>query len=142
MYLVLASQLDDISPETIEKDDSRNIAMMVVERHRRVEHDLKIERFCENIPFRIQLGYFVSLDDEFIQRILGADTVKLMENLGMNESELVSSIMLSRRIRKMQARFSREVLTDHDADSPEEWFRLNVPTTDTSTKPERENRTD
>jgi hypothetical protein len=47
--------------------------------------------------------------------------------MGLNEQELITSSMMSRRMQVVLARVERELLQEQSADSPTEWWQLNGP---------------
>ncbi len=103
------------------------IAIMVAERHPLDHHDREIEKFARQIPWPVELGYFLAMDDEIMNHFVNPDLILLLKQLGLREHELISSHMVTRRLNQATKKMSRNVEREQQADSAQEWFRLNHP---------------
>ncbi len=128
VLLVLAETLK-MPPPKVSTDLPKKMeaAAIVVERYPKPQNDLAIEDFCRSLPYRSRLGYFLALDDPTVREAVGNNLIELMKQLGMGDSEMISSEMLTSRInRSLNRKFAdlrNEVLTDSAAD----WFLHNKP---------------
>ena len=103
-----------------------NLAIIVLERHPMVVHDEKVERFAREMGGRVEMGYFLSLEDPVIRAVINRRTIELLKQLGLGQNDLVSSHMTSRALEKMLRRVTDQVQEESPAHSPEEWFELNL----------------
>ena len=111
-----------IDPEA-EPDASRlKIAMMVVERHPFGLRDDAIAAFADSLPAKVELGYFLALDDELITRMVPVQMIDLMKAMGLQEHDLISSSMVTRRLQKLIERTSAKTQDGPTTSSAAEWF--------------------
>jgi hypothetical protein len=106
-------------------DFERSLAIIVLERHPVIEHDLRIEKIARSLPVRVEYGHYLSLDDSVVRLVVNETTVKILQQLGMNDHELIASTMVTRRLKKVLRRMQSSFQFDHDADSAAEWIALN-----------------
>jgi len=118
---LLAADATSSSDENLE----RSLAMIVLERHPLIEHDLRIESIARSFPVRVEYGHYLALDDSVVRMVVNEATVKILQQLGMNDHELISSAMLTRRLKKVLRRMQSSFKSDLDADSAAEWIALN-----------------
>ncbi len=118
--------IDSIQPRELNSQDS-SLAVIVTERHPLVERDQRIERFARSLRGRIELGYFLSLEDPVIRQVVNPRSIELLKQLGLGQNDLISSHMTSRIVERMLRRISEQVSNEQPADSPEQWFELNLP---------------
>ncbi len=118
----LVSVEDSAKPEV---DFERSLAMIVLERHPLIEHDLRIERIARSIPMRVEYGHYLALDDSVVRMVVNDATVRILKQLGMNDHELITSSMVTRRLKKVLRRMQSNFKFDRDADSAAEWIALN-----------------
>lgn len=137
VFLTMAEMFEPemSSIEPIQK--TPEIAIMVAERHPLDHHDRKIEKFARQIPCPVELGYFLAMDDEIIKHFVNPDLILLLRQLGLREHELISSHMVTRRLNQATKKMSRNVEREQQADSAEEWFRLNQPKKNQGNGPSR-----
>ncbi len=69
---------------------------------------------------------FVSMEDPLLQLFGGDNLIALMQKMGMAENEVMEHKMISRSIRNAQEKLDKKVAHEHNADSQEEWFKINV----------------
>ncbi len=125
LLLTLADSLGGRTPTDFPVDESRNILIIVGERHPLPSHDEAVLDFARSLPCRCRLVYHISLEDAFMKRF-GGDWMKdTLRRMGMKEDEVVGSRMVSRRIRLAQRKIARVSAVDPVADSAEEWFERN-----------------
>ena len=102
------------------------IAVIVMERHPLVSHDQLIVNAAREFPFPTSVGFFVALDDPLLAP-MNADWVgSLLRQMGASDHELISSQMVSRRVRAAQRRLKNRDAESNSADSAEEWFEKNT----------------
>ena len=106
-------------------DETRTICAMATERHPLIDHDHRLEAFCRGIPTRVELGYFLSFEDATVKSLINESTLRILDVFGMGENELITSNMVSRRLRTVLTQDSRKYQSDQAADSAEEWIQLN-----------------
>jgi hypothetical protein len=124
--LVLANTLVSAEDGPIPAVDfERSLAIIVLERHPVIEHDLRIEKIARSLPVRVEYGHYLSLDDSVVRLVVNETTVKILQQLGMNDHELIASTMVTRRLKKVLRRMQSSFQFDHDADSAAEWIALN-----------------
>ena len=127
LKLVLGQLIPDAKPNLLEVDRSQTIALVMVERHPQVLHDQRIEAFSKTLPVRVELGYFLSLEDESVKLVVNETTLTILKQLGMNEHELITSHLVTSRLNKVLGRMSNSYRSDHPADSAEQWLAMNSP---------------
>ncbi len=124
--VVLAEMLTDPGSQVwLEPNLDSTIAMIVVERHPQLKYDDQVESFARNLPARVEFGYYLSLDDEVIRLVINETSIKILQQLGMNEHELIASMMVTRRLNTMLKRFADNYRSDEPADSAQQWLELN-----------------
>lgn len=123
--LLCLSSLLVPDPTSASLDESRTICLMATERHPSITHDDRLEDFCRSIPTRVEFGYFLSFDDATVKNLINESTLRILDVFGMGENELITSNMISRRLRTVLTQNLKKFQTDHKADSAEEWIRIN-----------------
>jgi preprotein translocase subunit SecA len=108
-------------------DESLDIVtILVAERHFLRAPDEQVMAFASNLGRRCHLAFHLALDDPLLKVYAGEWLGPLLARLGMNEAQPIENAMIARRIKDAQDRFAKRVVDDHQADSAEEWLRLNV----------------
>ncbi|MDG2181436.1 MAG: hypothetical protein P8L78_07075 [Mariniblastus sp.] len=124
--LVLAKSLLSVSDHASSDTDlERSLAVIVLERHPLLEHDLRIERIARSFPIRVEYGHYLALDDSVVQMVVNDATLKILQQMGFNDQELITSTMVTRRLKKVLGRMESSFQSDRDADSAAEWIELN-----------------
>jgi|MDTC01.2.fsa_nt_gb hypothetical protein len=118
---LLAADATSSSDENLE----RSLAMIVLERHPLIEHDLRIESIARSFPVRVEYGHYLALDDSVVRMVVNEATIKILQQLGMNDHELITSAMLTRRLKKVLRRMQSSFESDLAADSAADWIALN-----------------
>ena len=103
----------------------QSLAMIVIERHPLIEHDLRVESIARSLPVRVEYGHYLALDDSVVRMVVNEATIKILQQLGMNDHELITSAMLTRRLKKVLRRMQSSFGSNLDADSAAEWIALN-----------------
>ncbi len=122
----------NLSPELAARlslSEESVLDVFVVQHHPLPRHDDRIVEFAESLPCRCRLTFLVSADDPLMQILLGDAVRSVLRSLGMQESESIQSGMVTRRLRKSQEKFARQLADDVDADSIAEWLVANAPRT-------------
>ncbi len=70
---------------------------------------------------------FCALDDELIMRFGGERIIKLMQNLGMSETEVIRHNMITTSIQNAQNKTQKKINYEQQAKSAADWYRLNFP---------------
>jgi len=104
-------------------DRSESISMIVIERHPLLSEDHRVERFASEIPCPVRFGYYLSIDDAVVERAAGQELIHLLRLLGMEDQQLISSTMLTRRIEKKLKQDAAVFRINHRTDSAVEWYR-------------------
>ena len=106
-------------------DSENKICVMVLEMHPGGKLDDELQQFCRSIPCHIEMGYFLSFEDAVLSPLVGDSTLKILDMFGMGENELVTSNMVSRRLKYALKHNAWYYTTDHPADSAAEWMQVN-----------------
>lgn len=124
IYLSLAQMLRR-NENSLQEAETQSLAVVSAQRHPMPKYDQLIEDWCRQLPFPVELGYFLSLDDPVISHVISEQAKKLMAQLGLGDNELVTSDMVSRRLKKVLNRKAATVIEEIDADSAAEWIEAN-----------------
>ena len=68
----------------------------------------------------------MALDDFVVATAINETTVELMKQMGLEERELISSNLVSKRVTRQLKRLQAQIHGDQPADSAEEWIELNL----------------
>ncbi len=129
LFLCLSDLLssDNLAGRTL--DPSVHFAVLVVERHPLPIRDQRVEQFCRALPGTVELGYFLSFDQSVLRRAVDNAFIQILNMFGMGENEMITSNMVSRRMKMVLQQNARRYMTDSPADSADEWFQNNRPST-------------
>ncbi len=124
---VLLSMAPMLSPQDqkLPRQSLPHIALVGAERHPLLKYDKAIEEWSKNIPYPVQLGYFLSLDGPLLSLMVEDKIKKMLEMFGMGQNELITSHMVSRRVDSWLKKSTNQVTSEKPADSLEEWLELN-----------------
>lgn len=125
LYLLLSEDLSRWSQRLPREDVSALI--LVGEKHPLPDPDARILEFFKTISERGRVIYHLSLEDAVIRRFTSEKMTAILRQLGMKEEESLQTSMVSKQIRKAQAKLSRKTIGDSRAKSAEEWLTLNCP---------------
>ena len=123
--LVLSELIPAAAATMIEFNSKQTIAIMVAERHPQISKDDQLEEFARSLPVCVELGHFISLEDEIIKNSINEKTIQILKQLGVDEADLIASNMLSNRLKKSLRKQSLTYTTDNPADSAYQWLKLN-----------------
>ena len=101
------------------------IRIVVAERHPIRPPDDAIEAFARSLGRRCRLHFHLSLDEPLMRMFAGDWVAGMLRRLGMKETDVVESRMVQRRIAAAQKKIGKRVPEPKQADSAEEWMRVN-----------------
>ena len=84
-------------------------------------------RVSKRCPCKVEFGYFLSFDNPIIKLAIEDNMIKLLQQHGLEENDLISSNLLSRRLTRVLARKENSYTGDGQADSTEHWLSLYSP---------------
>jgi hypothetical protein len=128
LRLVLSEMLE-IETGLSSSDPGKTLSVMVTERHLLSTHDRRIATFCHQLPHPVKLGYFLSLDAPAIGPLIGDWTEEILKQWGMNDVDLITSELVTRRLDRARKWLDKEVRKEQVAESPRDWWMLNVGST-------------
>lgn len=104
------------------------IEVIVAERHPHAREDAALDAALRRTPYQYRVTHHHSFDDAIFQ-IGGwsSHARKVMEMLGMNDSEPIHSKAVVRKLRRLQRRVSRQATGSLPTNSGDDWMRLNMP---------------
>jgi len=114
-------------PPDLPRDHSLQISCIIAERHPLAHLDERLLARIHAVPFATLTGFYLSLDQPLLRQAINGSARTLLQQLGMDRSSLITSELISRRVRRSQARNRKTVPVPQPADSAEEWYRLNLP---------------
>jgi hypothetical protein len=102
-----------------------DIDLLVIEHHPFASYDDHIMGFAQSLPCMIHVGFYESLDSDFMRHYGGMKASQLMTAMDLPGNEYIASPMIDNAIRKAQKRISGQVVNPIMADTAEEWFQKN-----------------
>lgn len=126
-FLTLAELLQPRGTPLPPRQRTSGFSVLVAERHPLARHDQNLDRFVSEIDLPTRIGYFLALEDPVPQVAVGDTAVTVMQQLGLNEHELITSQLLTRRIERFTKRLDSTITMEQKAESATEWFLLNYP---------------
>jgi len=130
ILLALSAQI--FHPEYSYSDDwkkhsppSENIpvlSVLVPEIHPYEEVSSSLIEFCSMLAVRVDVGFFVALDDEVIDRLVDKRVILLMEEMGIRAEQVTGSLFFFGHFRKRLKAFADKRMSGISADSPSQWF--------------------
>lgn len=126
VHLSMAQMLLSESPSG-EKKQQPHVSVVVCERHPMPAYDQAVAGWCRELPFPVELGYLLSLDDPTVSYVITDSVRRLLEQFGMGENELITSSMVSKRLSSVLRRKASKITEEVSADSASEWLELNYP---------------
>jgi preprotein translocase subunit SecA len=123
--LVKQLQADPFSAKEVE--DPGLIHMLIMERHFLRKNDDFITDFAETLSKPSEVTFYLSLEDPLLKIFVGEYVSQVLRKMGMEESNVIQSRMVARRLRQAQGMIAKRTEEVVDADSSEEWLRLNMP---------------
>lgn len=114
------------SPASI-KQSRRALLILVAEHHPLASRDEAVLDAARSLACDAQVTHYTSLTDPLLNHF-GGDRIRgLMTQMGMEEQECISSPVINRAIRNAQEKIQKQVQREMRTNSPEEWFRFNLP---------------
>lgn len=99
--LILSALIPEpISAQLADSAEQAPLSVMVLDRHHKLENDMALETFCRNLPTRVELGYFLSLDDDVVREVVDPTSRLVLEQLGLSRHELITSNLITKRINR------------------------------------------
>ena len=126
VILTMAGMLSRADQKPLRKDEP-SVAVMVAERHPLPRYDQEIKLWSQWLPFPVQLGYFLSLEDPVVSYAIDDQVKLLLSHFGMGQNELVTSNIVSRRIDRVLNRRAKSVFNEVACQSSTEWMAANFP---------------
>jgi preprotein translocase subunit SecA len=123
----LVKQLQSDPSHNQDVDEPGLIHLLITERHFLRKYDELITDFAEALSSRSDVTFHLSLEDPLMTIFAGAWVKGVLQKMGMEESSAIQSSMIARRVRGAQASIAKRAEEVGDAESAEEWLRLNVP---------------
>ena len=127
-YFQARSSAPPSAPPTALMDQSRSaLRILVAEHHPLVSRDEAVLDAARSLGCDAQVIHYTSLTDPLLNHF-GGDRIRgLMTQMGMEEQECISSPVISRAIRTAQEKIQKRVQREMQTNSPEEWFKFNLP---------------
>jgi len=126
VWLALASHLEPGHAPPASEAGDRLLSIFVCERHFLLQRDDAIVRFAEGLGCRCRVTFYVSLGDPLMSPVSGEGIAVELRRTGMKEDDVIEGGMLGGKIRQYQQVFTDRISGIHDADSAEEWLRINA----------------
>jgi|GEM_PF-1246938 len=105
--------------------------LIVVDRHPEPFRDALLVQFARDFPAITRMGYFMALDDCVLNSVVNDTTLLVLDQMGIDDRGLISSGIISKRIKKVLAREQKQrTVEGTPADSAEDWFEINVASPD------------
>ena len=119
----LAAQLqpESFPDKEVEKDGM--IQILVAERHFLRQHDDAIIDFANTLRKPCRVTFYLSLEDPLMKVFAGEWVKGVLERMGANESTLIESAMVARRIRQAQGKFAGRPEPRGAVHSAEDWLQ-------------------
>ena len=118
----------------LENSDEIELTMVVLERYPLIEFDERLVKFAQQIPAKVRFGYLLAINDTIFKRIFPDTVFELLKQMGLQDNELITSTMISRRLDATIKRESQKYQgKTKRANSIEEWYKLNDGSTELKT---------
>lgn len=126
VWVGLASYFQARSSAPVEQSGSA-LRILVAEHYPLGSRDKAVLDATRSLACDAQVIHYTSLTDPLLNHF-GGDRIRgLMTQMGMEEQECISSPVISRAIRNAQEKIQKQVQREMQTNSPEEWFRFNLP---------------
>jgi hypothetical protein len=125
VHLILADLLQPLNvQDESQVDFAHRVSLMIAERHPYGPRDERIVSFAASLPVTIELGHFLSLDDELVTRRIPPQAIEMLKTLGLQESDLISSSVIAKRLKKYIRKESAMQDVVDEADSAKQWYEM------------------
>lgn len=112
----------------IKKDEKKPaVTIHMAEHYPTPDRDERVLAMDSAWPMRMDFLCYVSLEDPIMAHAGGHKLGALMKKHGHKEDKVVTHYYLSQSIRMAQRALAKKVTQDQACDSPEEWFKKNLP---------------
>lgn len=126
VWVGLASYFQARSSAPVEHSPSA-LRILIAEHHPMLTRDKAPLEVARSLTCDAQVIHYTSLTDPLLNHF-GGDRIRgLMKQLGMEEQECISSPVIDRAIQTAQEKIQAQVQREMQTNSPEEWFRFNLP---------------
>lgn len=105
-------------------------SIIVAEMHCSEDRCARVARLAAALPFKTDLRQHLDLSEPFVRAFFDGAAQGVLSALGMKEHDSISHTMLDRAIERARQKVLRAALSDHPAETAEEWLRLNCPDLD------------
>lgn len=130
VWVGLASHFQARSSEasSARMEQSRSaLRILVAEHYPLASRDEAVLDAARSLACDAQVIHYTSLTDPLLNHF-GGDRIRgLMTQMGMEEQECISGPVINRAIRNAQEKIQKQVQREMQTNSPEEWFRFNLP---------------
>lgn len=113
IQLILAPLIPETTPSPEKAISNRTVAMLVLDRSSDIGNDDRLERFCKNLPVPFELGYFQALEDPLVSRVLDDTAMIVLEQLGLDQHDLITSNMITSRLNRLLRREAKQKSRDN-----------------------------
>lgn len=133
VQLILADLLNPMNiQEDVPCEFGHRLAIMVAERHPYGPRDLQLDAFASSLPFTAELGHFLSLQDTIVTRRIPPQAIEMLKTLGLQESDLISSSVIAKRLKKYIRKESAAQDVVQETDSAEQWYAIHDQSSESS----------
>lgn len=122
---LLIPNTDSVQPSLVTQRKDR-ISIIVCERHPLARYDRQLKQFILEVALPTRTGYFLSLDEPFLRYAIGETAITVMQQLGLNEHDLITSHLLTRRINRFARKLDKRMADEKQATSARMWLELNL----------------
>jgi preprotein translocase subunit SecA len=127
VHVGLVKQLHSDPSDNQDVQEPGLIHLLIAERHFLRKYDDLIMDFAESLSVRSDVIFHLSLQDPLMTVFAGEWVKGVLQKMGMDESSAIQSPMIAKRVRGAQANIAKRAEEVDDAESAEEWLRVNVP---------------
>ena len=127
LAIALAADVGDPLSRQLTLNRQGGTFVVCAERHPLLSHDDALLRSLEQQECAIRLVHHLALDDALLRVFASEWVTDILRRLGMKDDESIRSPMVSRRVRGAQQVIAKKAPSDMDAESAEEWLRVNAP---------------
>ena len=100
--------------------------IIVAEHHPMHSRDQQLVDAAANLPCKVGLTFYFSLDDPVLKHF-GSDRIKaLFERLGIDKNDCISHHLINTAMRTAQQKIEKEVGKDVPTHSATDWFKYNL----------------
>lgn len=123
VWLLLRSAFADLSSGG---SPSGGLAVLIAEHHPMESREQELLERIAAHPCVRSIRFHIALTDPLMQKFGGERLIGMMKSLGGDTDEVLSHPMISSSIRRAQEKIENKVRRETDAQSAEEWIRVNV----------------